>query len=170
MNVPVLIIRTAHILLGTFWVGAIFLVAFFVGPAVSDAGPDGAKVMAALVKRRLLNVVPAFATITILTGFWLFSRDSAGFQGDFMSSRMGMSLGTGGLLALVGYVIGLTVMRPSTLKAMALGQSAAQLPEAERGAVMARIQQLRGRAAMAGRTVAVLLMFAVVAMAVARYL
>jgi uncharacterized membrane protein len=169
MDVLFMVWRVIHILLGVLWVGAIFMIVVFVGPAIADAGPDGAKVMGALVKRRVLNIVPTFAAITIVSGLWLYSRDSSGFQGEWLGSRMGMTLGTGAVLSLVGFVIGLTVMRPSTLRAVALGQSLAQLPEAERGAVMAQIQQLRGRAAMAGRVVAVLLILAVLTMAVARY-
>jgi hypothetical protein len=127
--------------------------------------------MGALVKRRLLDIVPAAALATILSGLWLYSRDSSGFQGDWMGSRMGMALGTGGVLALVGFLIGMFVMRASTLKAMALGQSAAQLTDATaREAAMRQVQALRRRAALAGRTVAMLLAFTVLTMAVARYL
>jgi uncharacterized membrane protein len=169
MDLLFMVWRAIHILLGVLWVGAIFMIAVFVGPAIADAGPDGAKVMGALVKRRVLTIVPTFAAITIVSGFWLYGRDSSGMQGPWVHSRMGMMLGTGAVLSLVAFVIGLTVMRPSTLRVVALGQSLAQLPEAERPAVMAQIQRLRGRAATAGRVVAVLLMLAVLTMAVARY-
>ena len=170
MDLLFMVWRVLHILLGVLWVGAIFMIAVFVGPAIADAGPDGAKVMGALVKRRVLNIVPTFAAITIVSGFWLYSRDSSGMQGPWVHSAMGRTLGIGAVLSLVAFVIGLTVMRPSTLRAVALGQSLAQLPEAERGAVMAQIQRLRGRAAVGGRVVAVLLVLAVLTMAVARYL
>ena len=167
----VLILRVVHILLGVFWAGAVFTVALFIQPAIAASGPEGGKVMGALVKRRLLDIVPGAALGTILSGLWLYSRDSSGFQGEWMGSRMGMALGTGAVLALVGFVIGVFVMRASTLKAMALGQSAAQLTDAAaREAAMGQVQVLRRRAALAGRTVAVLLAVTVLTMAVARYL
>ena len=166
-----LILRLVHILLGVFWAGAVFMIALFLQPAIAASGPEGGKVMGALVKRRLLDIVPAAAVATVLSGLWLYWRDSSGFQGDWMGSRMGMALGTGGVLALVGFLIGMFVMRASTLKAMALGQSAAQLTDAAaREAAMGQVQALRRRAALAGRTVAVLLALTVLMMAVARYL
>ncbi len=166
-----LILRVVHVVLGVFWAGAIFMVALFVQPAIAASGPEGGKVMVALVKRRLLDIVPGAALATILSGLWLLSRDSSGFQGQWMGSRMGMALSTGGALAIVGYLIGMFVMRASTLKAMALGQSAAQLTDAAaKEAAMGQVQALRRRAALAGRTVAVLLALTVVAMAVARYI
>ena len=170
MQLLILTLRVIHIGFGVFWAGAIFMMASFVGPAIKDAGPDGGKVMAALVKRRLLNVVPVAAILTILAGLALYWHDSGGFDRTWLGSPMAMALGTGAVLSLIGFVIGMAIMRPSTLKAMALGQSAAQLPEAERGAAMAEVQRLRGRAAMAGRTVAALLGITVLMMAVARYL
>ena len=166
-----LILRLVHILLGVFWAGAVFMIALFLQPAIAASGPEGGKVMGALVKRRLLDIVPAAAVAAILSGLWLYWRDSSGFQGEWMGSRMGMALGTGGVLALVGFLVGMFVMRASTLKAMALGQSAAQLTDAAaREAAMGQVQALRRRAALAGRTVAVLLALTVLMMAVARYL
>ena len=170
MDFVVVLLRAIHILLGVFWAGAIFLVAGFIGPAIKEAGPEGGKVMAILVKRKLLNVVPAAAILTILSGLWLYWHDSSGMQSEWMRSRMGMTLGTGALLSLVAFAIGLMVMRPSTMKAMALGQSLAQTPEGPaREATMAEIQRLRARAATGGVLVARLLGLAVLAMAVARY-
>jgi hypothetical protein len=65
----------------------------------------------------------------------------------------------------------MTVLRPSMLKAMALAQSLvpSTAPD-ERQRVTAEAQRLRERAASASRTTAWLLLFAVAAMAVARYL
>ena len=165
-----LILRAVHILLGVFWAGGVFTVALFVQPAIAASGPEGGKVMGALVKRKLLDIVPVAALAAILSGVWLYWRDSAGFQGDWMSSGMGMALGAGAVLALAGFLIGMFVMRASTLKAMGLAQSAAQLTDAAaRDAAMGQIQVLRRRAALAARTVAVLLALTVLMMAVARY-
>jgi hypothetical protein len=57
------------------------------------------------------------------------------------------------------------------MKAMALGRSLGPSAGAEeRQHVMGEVQRLRGRAAAAGQATAYLLLFAVTAMAVARYL
>lgn len=164
-----IVLRAVHILFGVFWAGAVFVMVGYIGPAIGDVGPDGGKVMAALLKRKLFNAMPGAATLTILSGLWLYGRVGRGVGRAFFASHMGMTLGTGAVLSLVAWVIGLAIMRPSMMKAMALSQSLAQLPEAERGAVMAQVQQLRNRGAAAGRAVAVLLVAAVLTMAVARY-
>jgi uncharacterized membrane protein len=166
-----LILRLVHILSGVFWVGAVFTVALFIQPAIAALGPEGGKVMGALIKRRFLDIVPVAAVAAVASGLWLYALDSSGFQGVWMRTPMGMALGTGATLAVVGLLIGMLVMRASTLKAMALGQSAAQLTDAAaRDAAMQQVQELRARAALAVRTVAVLLALTVIAMAVARYL
>jgi len=169
MDPLLVLLRAVHILLGVFWAGAIFMLTLFVGPAIAAVGPDGGKVMAAMVKRGVLTIVPVAAAATIVSGLWLYWRNSEGMHGPWLHSHMGMTLGTGAVLSLIAFAIGIAVMRPATMRAMALGQSLAQTPDADRGAVMAQIQQLRGRASMAGRGVAVLLAVAVLTMAVARY-
>ena len=169
MDATMVLLRLLHVGLGVFWVGAMIFNAAFLGPSIQDAGPDGAKVMAGLMRRRFMVVMPVVGLITMLTGLWLFWRVSGGLQPAYVHSATGMTFATGGILAIVAFAIGLTVVRPSMLKAMAIGQSIAQTPAAEREAMMREAQRLRARATSAGRLVAVLLGLAAAAMAVARY-
>jgi hypothetical protein len=62
MDPLLIVLRVVHVVGGVFWGGAILFVVHFLEPAVRDAGPDGAKVMQALQKRRYLDVVPAVAS------------------------------------------------------------------------------------------------------------
>jgi hypothetical protein len=55
MSLLVITLRLLHIVLGAFWVGTLIFFALFLIPSVRDAGPDGAKVMAALQRRRFLD-------------------------------------------------------------------------------------------------------------------
>ena len=169
MDVILVVMRLIHVSLGVFWVGTMVFNAMFLGPSVRDAGPDGAKVMAGLMRRRFMDVMPAVAILNILSGLWLYWKMSGGFEPAYMRSGTGMTFGTGGLLAIVAFVIGVTVVRPSMLKAMALSPTVAQASPAERDALMARVQALRGKAMGAGKVVAILLGLAVAAMAIARY-
>lgn len=150
-----LLARLLHIVVGVFWGGAVFFAALLLVPAVRDAGPEGGKVMGALVKRGLLNVLPASGIVTVLSGIWLYWKVSAGFNPDYMGSRPGMVYGLGMITALIALAIGVLVMRPAVIK------SATAEP--------ALAQQLRGRAAAGGRWVAVFVGIAVVCMAIARY-
>jgi len=154
-----LLMRLLHILSGIFWVGTMMFNTGFLLPAFRDAGPDGAKVGAALAKRRFMVVMPIVALVTILSGFWLFWRTSAGFQATFMQSHMAKALSFGAACAIVAFIIGVVVVRPAMVQAMALAQSNPQ-----------RAQVLRVRTDVAGRLVTGLVALAAAAMAVARYI
>jgi hypothetical protein len=156
---------------GALWVGMLAFSVFYLMPAIQEVGPDGGKVMAAIQKRGLMTVMPLLALGALISGFWLYIRAGAGMPAEFGRSPVGMAFGLGGLAALVAWLLGIAVMRPSMMKAMALGQSLGPSTSAdERQRVMGEAQRLRGRAAAAGRATAYLLLFAVAAMAVARYL
>lgn len=156
-----LVMRLLHIGTGVFWAGTLMFNAAFLMPAFRDAGPDGAKVAAALARRRFMDIMPWIAALTIVSGVWLFWFDSVGFRPPFMRSRMGISLAVGALFAVIAFILGVAVMRPAMNKAMRLGQDPAQ---------QAAAQALRVRAGILGRVISALLGLAVAAMAVARYI
>jgi putative copper export protein len=167
----VIVLRLVHVVSGALWVGMLAFSVFYLMPAIQEVGPDGGKVMAAFQKRGLMTVMPLLALGALISGFWLYTRAGAGMPAEFGRSPVGMAFGLGGLAALVAWLLGIAVMRPSMMKAMALGQSLGPSTSAdERQRVMGEAQRLRGRAAAAGRATAYLLLFAVAAMAVARYL
>ncbi len=155
-----LAMRLVHIVLGAFWVGTLIFTAFFLGPAVRDAGPEGGKVMEALMRRRFMNIMPVVAILTLASGVWLYWFASAGFQPAYMRSPAGMTIGIGALAAVAAFVLGVGILRPAMLKAARLSQDPAQLAAA---------QALRMRAAVMGQVIAALLAAAAAAMAIARY-
>ncbi len=170
MDLPLLTARLIHIVLGIFWAGTLFFNALFLLPAVRDAGPDGAKVAAGLMRRRFLDVLPWVAILTVLAGFWLYWRVSDGFSSGYMRSSAGMAYGLGAVSAVLALAGGLTVVRPSMLRAAALSQAATAASPPERESQMATAQALRARAAAANRIVAGLLTVTAVTMALGRYL
>jgi len=170
MTVVYLTARALHVLLGALWVGSVFVVVYFVSPSMAEAGPDAAKVMAGLMKRRLLNVIPIIALATIVLGLWLYWRFTGGFDPALSGSPGGMVFGAGGLIAIIAIHIGLLGMRRNTLRAIARSKAIAGMPDgAEKSQAMAAVQELRNRAATAGRITAVLLMVTVVLMALGHY-
>jgi hypothetical protein len=156
-----IVLRLVHIVSGATWVGMVALATFFVAPALSDAGPEGGTVMAALQKRGMLTVMPVLATLNLLSGFWLFARFSSG-QPGLMRSPTGMAFALGGLSALIAFVIGLIYVRPAMTKAAALAQD----PKGDKQ----EAARIRDRGNAVSLWVARLLFFALGAMAVARYL
>jgi uncharacterized membrane protein len=169
MDPLLLILRLVHIGLGVFWVGTMIFNAFFLMPSMLEAGPDGMKVAAGLARRRFLDILPPVAGLTILSGLWLYWIASLGFQPAYMRSSVGMTYGVGALAALIAFALGIAIMRPSMLKAAAVSQAAASAAPEDRAAKLAEAAALRQRGAETAKLVAVLLIVAVAAMAVGRY-
>jgi len=171
MSLELVTLRILHVLLGAFWAGTLIFNALFLAPAMAEAGPDGAKVMGGILRRRFMDVMPLVALVTIVTGLWLYWRISGGFDPAFSRSPLGMAYGVGGLLAIVAFGIGVGVLRPSMRMIMQLAPRAQQTEnDAERESLMGQVTALRRRSTMAGRAVAVLLAVATALMGVARYL
>lgn len=154
-----IILRLLHIILGMMWVGSALFAALFLAPALQDSGPEGGKVMAALQKRGMMVAMPIFAITTLITGFWMYFRDSGGMSTGWASSSIGKAFGFGGGVALLAFVTGMAFVMPAMKKAVAATQ-AGQMAEAQR---------LRTRAGTVSKIVAVMLLVAAAAMAVARY-
>lgn len=171
LDVLLIALRLVHVVSAVLWVGMMFFTTYFLLPAIQDAGPEGGKVMAAVQRRGVLTVMPLLAVSTILSGLWLYWRASLGFEPAYMHSRTGMTFGLGGALAIVAYVLGLAVVRPSMMRAMKIMQTLdGARSEDERRGRLRDVERLRARSGTAGRAVAWMLLFAAASMAVARYL
>lgn len=171
MPVDLLIARLLHVVLGVFWAGTMIFNALFLAPAMGEAGPDAAKVMAGIQRRRFMDVMPAVALVTVASGLWLFWRISGGFDPGWSRSRLGMAYGVGGVLAIVAFAIGVAILRPAMLRIGRLSRQAGTVTDAaERDALLAPVPALRRRSVLAGRWVAALLAVATALMGVARYL
>jgi len=170
MNIEILVLRVIHIVGAIVWAGTSLFVTFFLLPAMGMAGPAGAPVMGALVKRRLFTIVPTVAVIMMLAGLRLMWLTSGGFSAAYFSGRGGQAYAAGAIFAIVGFTIFLTVNHPAIGKMMKLGQQIAQAPEAERGALVAQMNAIRARAGTGSMITAVLLTLTAVAMAIGRYL
>lgn len=169
MNAALIVLRIIHVLSGIFWVGSMIFVSRFLVPALGDVGPEGGKVMAAVVRRRFMTAVPGAAILTILSGFRLYWHASTRLAGAFMRSGPGIAYSIGALAALIAFFMGMTITRPSMLKSIRLSQSAATAEAAEREKMMAEAQALRTRGVRAGEIITLLLVIAATAMAVGRY-
>lgn len=157
MDWLMIVLRLIHVGGGAMWVGMMAFMTFYLTPAMAEAGPqESGKIMAALQKQRIMIVMPVIALLTIVSGLWMMMRLYGG-PGNIAASRMGMALNLGATAALAAFLIGIIFMRPLMMRAMTATDPA-------------EAQKLRARGAMLGRVVARLLLFALGAMAVARYL
>ncbi len=167
----IVILRIVHIVCGILWVGGVVMVGIFIMPSVMAAGPAGGAVMKEMVQvRRMPNILMGLAIATVLAGLGLFYNDARGAGNTWASSRMGMIISIGALLAIISVTIGATFGAPTAKK---MGAHAAAMmarggpPSEADKAEMARLQR---RVLLASRLVAVLVVLAATAMAVGRYL
>lgn len=167
MRILLIVLRILHIGLGVFWAGTVFFVVSFLEPTVRGAGPAGGAIMAGLQRRRFLNVLPAVGLLTILTGLTLYMLL---WGGSGAATPAGMTLGVGGITAILALFVGWFFMRPAQLAAGRLGASLREMTEGpERLAAVADLDRLQRRVRRSARWVAILLAVTVVAMAVGRY-
>jgi uncharacterized membrane protein len=159
MSFGIAVARIIHVLGGVIWVGSMFFVSVFLIPAMTEAGPDAAKVSAALNRRNWMVVVPIIALLTIFSGPWLYWRASSGFNPAYMSSGPGKAYGTGAALAITGFLIGIIMTRPAMMKAEQLS----------REGKMAEAQAYRARGARWGKIIGFFLIGAATMMALGRY-
>jgi hypothetical protein len=170
MDTYLVILRLLHIGSGVFWAGATVYLASFVIPAATRLGPDGGKFMQTLsMTNKLPMVMMVNSLLNIVSGLLLIWEFSEGFTNHWMGSTMGIIISTGGTIALIAFLIGMTVNRPAVMKIAAIGKEAALKQQPPTQEQMEQLGKLRNRLGAATRLVAWMLSITVLAMAVARY-
>ena len=170
MELPFLLARLLHVLLGVFWAGTLIFNAIFLLPSMRDAGPDAAKVAAGLTRRRFIDIMPVLALVTILSGLYLYWHASSGFSPAYMRSSIGMTYGLGAVSSIIALGLGAGILRPSMKRAGSLSQAMSTMNPEEAARTSAEVQTLRVKVGKVGVIVAWLLGFTVITMALGRYL
>jgi uncharacterized membrane protein len=164
------VLRIIHIVAGVFWVGSAIFVAGILLPTLQAVGPAAGPVTEHLIQVRRLPVRLMIAMIlVILSGIWLYWKDSAGFQSAWMRSGPGTVFGLGAMLGIAGGVVGMATSAPAGRRLTALGTAIKARGGPPTAEELAEIQRLQARMRGAARLVAILLLLATIAMAVARY-
>jgi hypothetical protein len=168
-----LVFRIVHITAGVLWVGSVFLLTTSLAPAAEAIAPAGAPLMGELLgKRRLVDRIIGLGVITVAAGLFLYWHDWHLFQsfGDWLGSRFGGSLTIGMVSALIALGIGGSITRPNVRRLLALGAQVAASGAPPTPGVAAQLATIQRRLKIVSRVALGLLLFAVVAMSVARYL
>src|SRR5262249_54912621 len=111
-----LLVRAAHVLLATIWVGSVALTTFFLMPALEEAGPSAGPVMGALMRRKLPVFMSSIGGTTVLTGLYLYYRFTGGFDPALSASTAGKVFGTGGVAGIAALIIGGAVVSRNAKK------------------------------------------------------
>jgi hypothetical protein len=170
MNAVLIILRLVHIFAGVFWVGAAFVLFFFIAPAARDLAPESQRFLQNLMGRRRLSVALGVASLlTVLAGAALYGIDSGGFRWSWISSGVGLGFTLGALAALGSLVLGATILGPTSRRMGALAAELNHNPGPPPAGAAAEMERLNARMAAAGRVNILLLAIALLSMATARY-
>jgi uncharacterized membrane protein len=136
-----------HVFFGVLWAGGAIAAGFFIIPAVLEAGPAGAAVMAGVLKRRFPIVMTGSAVLVVLTGLRLYTMR---LSTAWLGTTHGIVLSVGALAGLGAFAIGLFVQKPTADKMGALGarlSAADGPPSPEDAAEMRRLRTRLGKVA-----------------------
>jgi len=159
----IVLARAVHVMAGVTWAGATFVLAAVIVPLATRHAAEGAGRWMGLIASRAGMLSGISALLTVLSGIYLFAAlhphdDSTG----------GLVLKVGSLAALLAMAVGIAVGRPT-------GRKLAKLQEANAGGAapsqdaIREMSALRMRAMMSARVATGLLVVAVLAMSVFRY-
>jgi len=171
-SVYMIVFRAFHILFGVAWVGGLTLLVLYLQPSAKAIGPAAGPFMQELVaKRRLPNYLLGTGAVTLVAGALVFWHDVDVFGsfGDFLDSNFGVVLTIGALAAVVAWIMGLVAVKPATMRAMGFAGRLAAAGAPPSPEDVATLQGLQLRARRLSVVVLVILVFAVLAMATARY-
>ena len=167
MYLALLLFRLLHIFAGVLWVGGVVMIALFVQPTVRAIGPAGGQFMGYLLtKTRVAAYFPAVAGINVVAGLFLFWRNvHAG--GNWGATRSGMTISIGALAAIIAFLIGGVMIGKSMGEIAKILRASGGPPQGEAAGQMAVYQ---GRIQRGTRIVLPLLVVAVIAMSIGRYM
>ncbi len=165
MDTEIAILRVLHIVPGATWVGAAIFLAFVLQPAMAKTGPPHAPALMANMLKPMMIVLHSSAIMTIVFGVIMAFRVRDSLFDVLWSTNWGTMIWLGFLLAVVGY--GLGIFAGLTNKKMAdIGVSLQGPPSPEQAADMVKY---RDRAIILAKIASLLVLIAVAAMALARY-
>ncbi len=171
MDVYVIVLRILHIVSGVFWVGSAYLFFFFLEPSVHATGPAGGQFMKHVTEHRKAPIfIVGSSAVTVIAGLLLYWRTSGGFDADWVTSGPGLAFTTGGIAAIIAFLLGAIFVKPLVDGMSALGGEIAASGGQPSEAQLGQMQRIQGRLRAIGRLDVALVTIAVIAMAIARYL
>lgn len=168
--IELLALRLVHVVAGLLWVGAGFFNALVLAPVLSQPGPGAGPVMACLKRRGLFVFRPTMTRLTIVSGVRLMCLTSGG-TAAYLRSPGGAVYTAASVVAIVVFVLGMTVMGPAGRRMGALAAELAGAQDDERrSSLRARLTALQRTNRQMGLALTVLMLVSAAGMAVGRYL
>ena len=165
----ILILRVLHIGFGIFWAGSAIFFALYLMPSLKATGPEGVKFMQALGKSGYPIAAMISAVITIVAGFLLIWKLSAGFEPIWFKSWYARVLTSGATIALIAFIIGFSINRPSAARINKISTAIAAQGTGPTPEQMKELMSLRKKIFTATNYIAILLAVAIISMSIFRY-
>jgi len=163
-------LRLIHIVCAVIWTGGMIYLAVFVIPAAKSLGPDGTKFMQQLNGTNKLPIVMAVSAILcIVTGIILMQKLFGGMQPALFNSTHGLLIVIGALLAVLGFIMGLSVNMPAARRMSSIGKIVASSGAQPNSGQLQELQRLRSRSFAATNVIAILLFASLVLMSMVKY-
>jgi uncharacterized membrane protein len=163
-------LRLIHIVCVVIWAGGMIYLAFFVMPASKRLGADGAKFIQQLSGTNKLPIVMNVAAIlSIVTGILLMRKLLGGINLAVFKSTHGTMIVIGGILAIAGFIIGVSVNMPAARRMSSIGRKVATSGSQPARGQLAELQRLRARSSVATNVIALLLFASLVIMSIVKY-
>lgn len=165
MDILSMVLRVLHIFGAVAWVGATWMVVFFVEPTVRALGPEGGKFMNYMATtRRYPLYISIAAAVTLLAGIVLYGIH----WGPVWNTPMGLTFLIGGLIGIAGGVVG-GMTGGVTGRMTKLGGEMAQQGKPPSPEQLTEMSALQARLRSLARVTAILTSIALFLMAIARY-
>jgi ribose/xylose/arabinose/galactoside ABC-type transport system permease subunit len=166
-----LVFRFLHIVSGALWVGSAFLFVGIIGPSAAEVGPSAGPLLhVAVKKRKVVQVITGLGAVTVIAGWVMWLRDmSQASLGDWLSSRFGLVLTIGGVLASVTLFVGYLEIGRRVERLVDVGDEIAASGGPPSAAQQAEVEQLGAAMEKFGKIDLTLLLLPVTAMSTARY-
>lgn len=164
-------VRVLHVLLAAVWIGSTVFLFGLLMPVIEQAGAEGGPVMMGIHRRGLAAYMGSISGLTVLSGFWLFWRFTAGFDPTISGSPSGIAYSIGGTAGLLAVILGGGVIGRSANKVFTILTQAAPLHDgSEKAGLMQAAALLRRRMVAFSKVVLALQFIALSTMAIAHYL
>jgi uncharacterized membrane protein len=166
-----IVLRLLHIISGVFWVGTVFIIAWFLLPSNKSTGQAGLTVMRDVMVKRKLSIYLMIAMgLTILSGLTMYAHMMMVSHGVWASSMMAKVLGVGALCAIVAGALGGSISKRTGMQMAAIGKAIDESGQPPTSAQLREIDALQAKSQKVMAFVAILLVVALAAMASARYM
>jgi hypothetical protein len=167
-----LVFRFLHIVSGALWVGSAFLFVGIIGPSAAEVGPSAGPLLhVAVKKRKVAHIITGLGAVTVIAGWvlWLHNMSLYPSLGDWLSSRFGLVLTIGGVLATTSLFVGYLGVGRKVERLVDVGDEVAASGGPPSPEQQGEMDRLGAAMEVFGKMDLTLLLLAVTAMSTARY-